>query len=388
MKQKKRKIAVVITSRASYARVKSLLKAISKNKNLELILIGAASLILEKYGNAHMIMEKEGFKINEKVYMVIEGENPATMAKTVGVGIIELATIFDNYKPDIVVSIADRFETVATAIAGSYLNIPIAHIQGGEITGSIDEKVRHAVTKFASAHFVSNEFAFKRVRQMGEPEDTIYITGCPSIDLADAVLKDPEMKFKFFEKYGGVGDIIDLNKDFIVVMQHSVTTEFSHAYEQMWETLMAVDSVGIPAIIMWPNMDAGSDRISKAIRTYRELHKPQHVHFFKNFQPQDFLKLLLRSKGIVGNSSVGIREGSFLGVPAVNIGNRQLGREQADNVVNVDYDRKKITQAIKNHIIKNQRFPSSHLYGDGTAGEKIAGLLSKIDIKVEKRFTP
>lgn len=384
-----KKIGVVVTSRASYSRVKSVLKAIKKHKDLELYLVGGASLLLYKYGNAAEIMEKDGFKVNEKVYMVVEGENPTTMAKTVGVGIMELSTTFDNHRPDIVISIADRFETICTAIAASYLNIPIAHIQGGEISGSIDEKVRHAVTKFSSIHFVANEYAAKRVRLMGESEESIFITGCPSIDLAKDVLKDPSFMNSsyLYSKYGGTGEFVDIDKDFIVIMQHSVTTEFDQAYFQIKETINAAYEINIPLIVMWPNMDAGSDAISKAIREFREKEKPINFHFFRNLEPEDFLALLLKSKSLIGNSSVGIRECSFLGVAVVNIGTRQLGREQGPNVIDVDHNKKQIISALEKHCSRNKLYPSVSLYGDGNAGKKIAKILSEVMPSVEKRFT-
>jgi UDP-hydrolysing UDP-N-acetyl-D-glucosamine 2-epimerase len=383
-----KKICVVITARASYARVKSVLQAIKKSKKLELFLVGSASLLLYKYGNAVEAIEDDGFKIDEKVYMIMEGENPTTMAKTVGIGIMELATVLDNYRPDIVVSIADRFETICSAIAASYLNIPVAHIQGGEITGSIDEKVRHAVTKFSSLHFVANKFAAKRVRAMGEAEENIFVTGCPSIDLAKEVRDDYQFMNTdyLYTKYGGVGDIVDIDKDFIVVLQHPVTTEFENAYQQMQETLNAVCELGIPAIIFWPNVDAGSDSTSKVIREFREKIRPKDMHFFRNLSPKDFLALLLKSRCIAGNSSVGIRECSFLGVPAVNIGTRQNGREQAENVIDVSYSKKEIIEALKKHFQNGNKYTQTTLYGDGTAGEKIAKILEETTPTIEKRF--
>ncbi|MBU1863745.1 MAG: UDP-N-acetylglucosamine 2-epimerase (hydrolyzing) [Candidatus Omnitrophica bacterium] len=383
-----KKIAVVVSSRASYARVKSVLKAINENPQLELFLIGAASLLLHKYGNAAEIMERDGFKINEKVYMIIEGENPTTMAKSVGVGIMELATIFDNYKPDVVVSIADRFETICTAIAASYLNIPVAHIQGGEVSGSIDEKVRHAVTKFSSLHFVSNPLAAKRVRMMGEDEKSIFVTGCPSVDLAKEVKDNYQfMNTEYlYAKYGGTGELVNIDKQFIVVLQHPVTTEFQNAYQQMHETLMAVNDLNIPTIILWPNIDAGTDLTAKSIRKFREEYNPSHVHFFRNLAPEDFLALLLRAKCLVGNSSVGIRECSFLGVPVVNIGNRQDGRDRGENVLDVKHNKKEIINAIERHLKKNGHYASDTLYGDGKAGPRIADYLHTTNPSVEKRF--
>ena len=383
-----KKICVVITARASYARIKSVLTAIEKSQELELFLIASASLLLYKYGNAVDVIEKEGFRVNEKVYMIVEGDTPTTMAKTVGIGIMELATIFDNSKPDIVISIADRFETICTAIAASYLNIPVAHVQGGEITGSIDEKVRHAVTKFSSLHFVANESAANRIRSMGEAPKTIFVTGCPSVDLANEVKNDYGfMNTEYmFSKYGGVGDKVDIDKDFIIVMQHPVTTEFGDAQNQMQQTLEAVYESKIPALVFWPNVDAGSDSIAKVIRQFREDIKPQNIHFFKNFEPRDFLTLLLKSRCLVGNSSVGIRECSFLGVPVVNIGKRQTGRDQGYNVINTGHAKDEITKALNTHLSNGRKYSTTTLYGDGCAGERIAKVLETTTPDIEKKF--
>jgi UDP-hydrolysing UDP-N-acetyl-D-glucosamine 2-epimerase len=380
-----KKVMVVITSRASYARIKSVLHNIRQHPALELVTLGAASLLLEKYGESYKVIEAEGIPLQERVYMVIEGANPTTMAKTVGVGIMELATIFDNHRPDIVISIADRFETLATAVAASYLNVAVAHVQGGEVTGSIDEKVRHAVTKLSSIHFVANPAAAKRVRLMGEDPRTIHVTGCPSIDLAAQVLSNPAMDNHFFEKYRGVGEKIDLQQDYLIVLQHSVTTEYELAYEQMWETLMAVQEFRLPTLLFWPNMDAGSDKISKAIRVYRERYHPDFIYFLKNVMPEDFLRLLINARAILGNSSVAIREGSFLGMPAVNVGSRQQGRERGANVIDTDHDSRQILRALRD-VVANGRCPGQHLYGDGRAGQRIARLLAEEDIRVEKIF--
>jgi len=185
----KRKVCVVVTARPSYSRIKTALKAIEEHPHLELQLVVAASALLERYGSAVRYIEDDGFKISARVYMVLEGENLASMAKTTGLGLLELATVFDNLRPDVVVTVADRYETLATAVAASYMNIPVAHVQGGEVTGSIDEKVRHAVTKLADLHLVSSKNAAERVIKMGEDPASVHITGCPSIDLAARVLR-------------------------------------------------------------------------------------------------------------------------------------------------------------------------------------------------------
>ena len=382
----KRKICVVVTARPSYSRIRTALLAIRERDDLELQLVVAASALLDRYGGAVQVIERDGFDITERVYMVLEGENLVTSAKSTGIGLSELATVFDNHKPDAVVTIADRYETLATAVAASYMNIPVVHVQGGEVTGSIDEKVRHAVTKLSNLHLVATEQARARVMRLGEPEHTVMVTGCPSIDIAAEVAGRPALDFDPFEKYGGVGPKADLSDGYLVVMQHPVTTEHEEARTQVEETLHAVTDFDLPVLWFWPNVDAGSDGTSKGIRVFREREDPTNLHLFRNMYPEDFLRLLVNSRGIVGNSSVAIRECSFLGVPAVNIGTRQQGRERGANVIDVDHDRAVITDAIREHL-RRGKAPTDHLYGDGQAGIRIAECLATAELSVEKRLT-
>jgi UDP-hydrolysing UDP-N-acetyl-D-glucosamine 2-epimerase len=315
--------------------------------------------------------------------MVLEGENLVTSAKSTGIGLSELATVFDNLRPDAVVTIADRYETLATAVAASYMNIPVVHVQGGEVTGSIDEKVRHAVTKLSNYHLVSTPLARERVIRLGEDPGTVVVTGCPSIDIAAQVSADPALDFDPFEKYGGVGERADLSRGFLVVMQHPVTTEYEEARAQVTETLHAVKDVGLPVLWFWPNADAGSDGTSKGIRVFREHEQMQGLHLFRNMYPEDFLKLVNSSTCIVGNSSVAIRECSFLGVPAVNIGSRQQGRERGRNVLDVPHDRHAIRGAIEQHRAAG-RPGRDELYGDGHAGQRIAASLATAALSIDK----
>lgn len=379
----KRKICVVITARPSYSRVRSALKAIQENQNLELQLVIAGSALLDRYGNAADFIKKDGFTANAKVFMVLEGENPTTMAKTTGLGLMELTNVFYNLQPDAVITIADRFETIATSIAAAYQNIPLVHLQGGEVTGSIDEKVRHANTKLADLHLVSNEDARERVIKLGEDPEMVINTGCPSIDLAREIVNEKELGFDPLKKYGGVGKKIDWEKGYIVVMQHPVTSEYCEARDHIMETLNAVSESGIAAFWFWPNVDAGSDGTSNGIRTFREQNDPENIHFFKNMDSLDFLRLLKNSKMIIGNSSAGIRECAYLGVPAIDIGSRQNRRLKAVNVHHVGYDRKEILNKIK-ELEKNGHFKSSIIYGNGTSGERIAKLLSEIELRSTK----
>ncbi|MGN6385941.1 MAG: UDP-N-acetylglucosamine 2-epimerase [Verrucomicrobiota bacterium] len=382
----KRKICVVVTARPSYARIKTALEAIRSHPDLELQLVVAASAVLDRYGDALKYIRADGFDVRATVYMVLEGENLVTSAKSTGLGMIELATVFDNLKPDMVVTIADRYETLATAAAASYMNIPLVHMQGGEVTGSIDEKVRHSVTKLADYHFTCTDIAAERVKKMGEHPEHVYVTGCPSIDIAARVKQSPGLDFNPFQKYGGVGAPVDIQQGYVVVLQHPVTTEYDCSRQHIEETLYGVKAVNLPTLWFWPNVDAGSDGTSKGIRAFREKENPKNWHFFKNMEASDFLKLLCNSKAIVGNSSVAIRECSFLGVPAVNVGTRQEGRERGANVIDVAYDRQEIQGALQEHIRVGQR-ETSKIYGDGKAGERIADLLSRLEPCFEKRLT-
>ena len=382
-----RKICAVITARPSYSRIRTALEAIRNHPGLELQIVVTASALLDRYGSAVDVIEREGFKVDRRVYMIVEGENLVTSAKSTGFGLAELATVFDDLKPDAVITIADRFETMATAVAAAYMNLPLVHIQGGEITGSIDEKVRHAITKLADLHLVSSKQAAERVIRMGERPESVHVTGCPSIDLAlEARNREPRDVSQLISHYGGVGENVDISNGYVVVMQHPVTTEVDQAYEHIHETLSAVSESGVPTLWFWPNVDAGSDATSSAIRRFREIRRLNNVHFYKNMRPLDFLSLLINSRGIIGNSSVAIRECAYLGVPAVNIGNRQSGRDRGRNVIDVDYKQEEILAAIRSVFQATERHQDL-IYGDGSAGEQIADVLATAEFTIEKRLT-
>jgi UDP-hydrolysing UDP-N-acetyl-D-glucosamine 2-epimerase len=382
----KRKICVVVTARPSYSRIKTALTAIQAHPQLELQLVVAASALLDRYGTASRIMEADGFPITARIFSLIEGETLITSAKTVALGLLELSTVFENLRPDFVVTVADRYETISTAIAASFMNIPLVHVQGGEVTGNIDEKVRHSITKLADLHFVASESARQRVLRLGEEESAVFNTGCPSIDLAANIAQLPKLPFDPYAKYGGVGGRPDLGAGYLVVMQHSVTTEPGEARRQVEQTLAAISAINRPALWFWPNVDAGSDDVSKAIRSFRERDNNGHIHFFKNMEPEDFLALLKFSDCLVGNSSVGIRECSFLGVPTVNIGSRQNRRDRGPNVIDVDYDAHDITAAVRTWL-KCDRPQADFVYGGGAAGRRIADLLAELPPRFHKTIT-
>lgn len=381
----KRKVCVAITARPSYSRIRTALSAIRAHPQLDLQLVVTASALLDRYGGADKVIESEGFHIDRRVYMIVEGENLVTSAKSTGFGLSELATVFDDLKPDMVVSIADRFETMATALSAAYMNIPLVHVQGGEVTGSIDEKVRHAITKLADIHLVASQRAADRVIRMGEYPERVHITGCPSIDVARQAISTPMVANDIFDAYGGVGPRLDLSNGYLVVLQHPVTNEYLDARKQVEETLAAVVRSGLPALWLWPNVDAGSALLARGLRVGRERQKLDNIHFFKNLPPEEFLRVLNAATAIVGNSSVAIRECAYLGVPAINIGTRQSGRDRGANVIDVDYCREQILDAIRVSATIGRHQPDS-LYGDGRAGERVAEVLATAPLETVKRL--
>ena len=380
-----KKVCVVVGSRANYSSIKSAMSAVRDHPELELQLVVGASALLDRYGTVADLIEQDGFEADEKVFMLIEGETPGTMAKSTGLGLLELPTAFDRLQPDVVITVGDRFETIATALAASYMNIPLAHTMGGEVSGNIDESIRHAVTKFANLHFPASEDAAERIVRMGEDPATVHVVGCPRIDLAAEVLAQPSDGLGALLRFG-VGGTFDLDSRFLLVSQHPVTTEYGDGERQIAETLKAVQALDLPAIVLWPNADAGAEHIARGIRKFREHEDDSKLHFFKNLPADDYVRLMRKTACLLGNSSSGIREGSFIGTPAVNVGPRQGGRARGKNVLDVDYDRAAIADAVRSQL-DHGPYESEAIYGDGRAGERIADVLARNKISIGKRIS-
>jgi len=381
-----RKVCIVIGSRANYSSIKSAMRAIVDHPALELQLVVGASAILDRYGSVVDLIEADGFTPAAKVHMLIEGETPATMAKSTGLGLLELPTVFESLKPDCVLTVGDRFETMATTLAAAYMNIPVAHTMGGEVSGTIDESIRHAVTKFAHLHFPASAGARERIIRLGERPEDIHLVGCPRIDLVAEILgsRSASADERIFDL--GVGDRLDLAQPFLLVSQHPVTTEYGAGEQQIMATLDAVREVDLPAIVLWPNADAGSEDIARGIRKLRERGQARNMHFFKNLSIEVYVGLMARTACLIGNSSSGIREGAFIGTPVVNIGSRQGGRERGHNVLDVPHDGAAIAAAIRRQL-GQRRYATDPIYGDGKAGPRIAEVLATHAVSIQKRIT-
>jgi UDP-hydrolysing UDP-N-acetyl-D-glucosamine 2-epimerase len=326
-------------------------------------------------------------EIDKEIHTLFEAGEPVAQAKTTGIGLVEYATALEEFNPDLMLTSGDRHETMAGTIAASYLNIPVVHLEGGEITGSIDDKVRHATTKMADYHFVSTKRSKEIVSQLGEPADRIYQTGCPSIELAEQIIQEQRDEYDPQTEYGGVGETIDVSQDYIVIQYHPLPTEYDSNYDKIQELIKAYEQLDVQAFWFWPNMDAGTDQISKAMREYRERQDPDGIRFFISLDPHDYLTLVKNSSCMVGNSSVGIRECSYFGVPTVNIGERQQSRERGSNVLDVTCDADEIADGILMQL-KHGEYSQSTIYGNGDAAQKIAGTIAELDPELKPPMTP
>jgi UDP-hydrolysing UDP-N-acetyl-D-glucosamine 2-epimerase len=380
-------IVVCMTSRGNYARIGPVLHELDDREEFDLDIINAGASMIREYGSLSAILEDDGLEITTEMYNVLEGGNPVASAKTTGLSMVEFTNVLNDIDPDAVITIADRYETMAVTLAACYQNIPVVHTQGGEITGSIDEKVRHATTKLADYHMVSTERSVEVVNRLGEDRERIYETGCPSMDIAKDISENADPDYDPQEQYGGVGEDVDVSEDYLVVQYHPVPTEYESQYDKTWELIEAVDALDVQAFWFWPNMDAGTDQVSKAIREYRDQRDPQDIRFYINMRPTHYLTLVNNSACLVGNSSVGIRECSFLGQPSVNIGDRQNNRERAENVIDVPCEADAIQDAVETQLEAGS-YEGSTLYGEGDAAVKMVDAMEEVDFELKGSMDP
>jgi len=378
----KRKVCVILVDRANYGRLKPVMQAIAARPELQLQVVATGTMVLERFQQPVQVVKEDGFNVDGEVYIELEGSTPATMAKSVGFAVVEFTSEFQRLKPDIVLLIGDRYEALAAAIAAAYMNICIAHIQGGEVSGSIDESTRHAISKFAQFHFPSTKRAAHYLVRMGENPHHILNIGCPSSDIARCL--DLAISSEILNNRGS-GCHIDVDKPFLLCIFHPTTTEYGGERQQIEELLSALHQLKTQTVLLWPNIDAGSDHISKAIRVFRDRVTPTWLRVLTNLIPESYLKVLSRTACAVGNSSSFVRDASFFGTPVVLVGNRQDGREVDAHVTCVDPIASHIAAAVQKQLLHG-RYPSSTLYGDGHVSEKIAEALVRLRPYVQKRL--
>lgn len=378
----RRKVCVVLVDRANYGRLKPVMQVIQMHAELELQVIAAGTMVLQRFGNPVDVVRRDGFKVDGEIYIELEGSTPATMAKSVGFGVVEFASEFQRLRPDLVLLIGDRYEALSAAIAAAYMNLCIVHVQGGEVSGSIDESARHAITKLSHFHCPSTRRARDFLLRMGEAPDTILDIGCPSGDIARVV--QPNLPSEMINSSGS-GATICGDDPYLLVIFHPTTTEFGLEKAEMQELLNALDHIKMQTILLWPNIDAGADRISKAIRVFRDHRAPSWLRTLTNLEPDAYLHVLGGAACAIGNSSSFVRDASFFGTPVVLVGERQEGRETSENVTHCMPISAFLVEAITNQLMHGRYQPST-LYGDGHTAERIAAALARLTPYVQKRL--
>ncbi len=367
-----RTIAAITGSRGEWGYIRPILSLIDKDPALDYRIVATNMHLLPTFGRSVQEIEKDGFRVDERIYMTFDGYTAATMTKSLACLLLELPTALQRMRPDIILLAGDRGEQLMGAIAGLHLGIPVAHIQAGELSGNVDGIIRHSITKLAHIHFAANEEFAERVRRMGEQDFRIFTTGAPLVDelASGLVTSEEELRMRYH-----LGDADRL----ILTVQHPVTEEEAAAGEQVTETINALTQINWPTVFVYPNGDAGSELIRSQLA---KLKRP-HFRMFRNLPRQDYLGFMKMATVMVGNSSSGIMEAPSFGKPAVNIGRRQNGRPQAANVINVGYCKDEIITAV--HKATEAEFiqqakAARNPYGDGTASQRIVNVLKEIEI--------
>jgi UDP-hydrolysing UDP-N-acetyl-D-glucosamine 2-epimerase len=375
-------VCVVLVDRANYGRLKPVMREIAATPGLELQVLATGTMVLERFDQPVRVVREDGFHIDGEVYMELEGSTPATMAKSLGFGVVEFAGTFQRLQPDIVLIIGDRYEALSAALAAAYMNICIVHIQGGEVSGSIDESARHAISKLAHFHAPSTARSADFLLRMGERPDTILSVGCPSSDIAREL--DRRLAPEVVNSLGS-GTFIDVEKPFLLVVFHPTTTEYGGERAQMEEMLVALDRIAMPTLLLWPNIDAGADHISKAIRVYRTQHNPDWLRTITNLTPENYLRVLAATSCAIGNSSSFVRDAGYFGTPVALVGNRQEGRETDLHVTQVEPEAGRIAEVIQRQL-RHGRYAPSSLYGDGIVSGRIAKAIAQLNPYIQKRL--
>jgi len=381
----KRKILFPINSRGNYAKLKNIILNLQDDPDVQCIVTLGGSANISKYGNLTEDLRKNGVVVDEEVNFVVEGENLVSMSKSSGLAALEFTSAIHRLDPDIIIIVADRFECLPIAMCARYLNKCIVHLEGGEITGSVDDSIRHAISKLSNYHFVCSDQAKDVLLSQGEREGDIFVTGSTSYD--EFVISDIDRleAITEYQHSAGTGEILKLEPgNYGVCIFHPVTTEYEANYANCKALIDAMKDDPMEYVWIWPNMDAGSDGVSKAIRVEREGKGFEHVHFFKSLPIELYAPLLKFSKLIVGNSSSGIREAGFVGVPSVCVGSRQSGRQRDSNVISVDADTPAIKAAIAEAKTKKLA-GESLIYSQENASQIAARHLRSIEI-VRSKF--
>lgn len=388
MPREPRKVCFVITSFIHYSRNLLVLRELHRRRDVSLSLLVGGSALISKYtssyGSTLELLERDGFKDIYPTHFTLEGDGQAAKTKTAGLGIIECANAFVKIAPDVVVVRGDRFEVLSAAMAAAYLNIPVAHIEGGDVSGTIDESVRHAITKLAHLHFPTHGDAARRIRAMGENPSYVFDVGSPDVEVASSFSRRKAAGFDINET--GSGAHIDLSKPYLMVRFHPVWNETrDQMVAQTSMLLEAVEGSGFQALWFWPNDDTGAEYISHTLRSFNDQVPRHHIRFLRDLPPALFVSLLARARCLIGNSSAGVKECSVLGIPVVDVGTRQGARKRAGNVTVVPCTPRSLHAAIARQS-RAARYPKSTIYSKPGTARAIARIVATAPLYTQKSF--
>ncbi|MDB0049844.1 UDP-N-acetylglucosamine 2-epimerase [Pseudomonadales bacterium] len=373
-----RKILFITGSRGEYGYIRPILKIINKTPGIDYEIVATNMHLLPEFGYSVKAFKEDGFEVKYSTLNTLAGYTPSSMMKSLSLFGLSIIDILAQSNPDIILLAGDRGEQFMGAMAGAHLNIPVAHIQAGEVSGNVDGLTRHALARYAHIHFAANEDAAVRLERTGEQVERIHNVGAPQLD--EFVNGDVTPKKTLNELYN-----FDVGQEYILIVQHPVTEEYLKSGEQMRNTIEAIKNIDLPAILIAPNSDAGSVAVQQAIESYTGLKVSVH----RNVKREDYAGFLATASVIVGNSSSGLLEAPTFGLPCVNIGRRQIGRMQGRNVINCGHEVGDICEAIKSALSPNFRKNLEGIenpYGDGKSSERIVKILKNIDID-EKLLT-
>jgi GDP/UDP-N,N'-diacetylbacillosamine 2-epimerase (hydrolysing) len=375
---KKKKVILGITGiRSEYDIMSSVFRAITKHPDLDLKLVVTGAHLSEAYGHTIDEIYKDGFAVVEEIESLLNGDQATCRLKGLAIQLQGLVQTIARIKPDILIVLGDREEAMTTALVGAYMNIPVAHLCGGDrVIGNVDDQVRHAVTKLAHLHFVTNKESAERIIRLGEQPFRVFDVGNPGLD---RLLEVPIIDIA--ELSSRLGFLMLDGEPFVILIQHVISSESNQAYEQMRASLEAIRELGIKTIISYPNSDAGGQQMIRAIHEYESL---PFIYAAKNIPRLEFINLMRRASCLLGNSSAGILEAPLLKLPVINVGNRQRGRLHAENVQFVPHEKVQIITALKRAIYDKTYRKSVascvNPYGDGKSSDRIAHALASVSI--------
>lgn len=367
------KIAVIITNRTNYSKLKTVLFKLKKF-NVKIEIVASSSILLDKYGKAYKDLENDGFKINFKIDSLLMNDSHEAMVNSIGLSMIQHSSYFANIKPNLVLIVGDRFDTVAAALSASIMNIPIAHIQGGETSGSIDNKVRDIITRISDLHFVATDKSKKRLETIGITSSRIYNYGCPAVEYISSLELGSKLDTNKLGRKLKSPLHIEMGEKFFIILVHPDTTNSQDL--SMDVLLSAISTYGTKSLIFYPNVDANNVGILDDISKHR---KNPLFDTIKHLPLEGFVHMMGHCSGLIGNSSSGIREAASFGIPVINIGNRQEGRERNKNTFDIECEYNQILKTLK--VIESVKFEKDNIYYNPDCSEKIAKTIYEYIIK-------